>query len=125
MDSEKITTKIEERILEINRTTPVYWPTSFYDKDFEDDVDTLEVSLVKINKWLKVSLIIFSAIAIILLFGLLIPKYALLNKLFIDGPIVFIVLTIQFIKSIYNLHTIKLNLENKIFLVRLLEQIKN
>ncbi|HEY5589720.1 MAG TPA: hypothetical protein VIK55_01760 [Paludibacter sp.] len=125
MDSEKITVKIEERILEINKTTPGYWPTSFYDKDFEDDVDTLEVSLMKVKRWLKVSVIILSAIEIILLIGLLIMKYAILNRLNIDGQIVFIVLTFQFVRSIYNLHTIKLNLENKIFLVRLLEQIKS
>ncbi len=125
MDSEKITTKIEERILEINKTTPGYWPTSFYDKDFEDDVNTLEVSLVKVKKWLKVSLIILSAIAIILLIGFPNSKYALVSKLNIQGLTAFTVLTVGLVRSVYKLHTIKLNLENKIFLVRLLEQIKN
>jgi len=48
MESNLIIKKIEKRILEINKTTPGYWPTSFYDKDFEDDIETMELSLMKI-----------------------------------------------------------------------------
>ena len=122
MESNLIIKKIEERILEINKTTPGYWPTSFYDKDFEDDIDTMELSIMKVKRLLKNSLLILIAIAVILVIGFMNLKYAIVYKLNADGLIVFLVSAIGLVRGVFKLHTIKLNLENKIFLVRLLEQ---
>lgn len=122
MESNLIINKIEERILEINKTTPGYWPTSFYDKDFEDDIDTMELSLMKVKRWLKNSLIILIVMTVLLVIGFMNMKLAIVYKLNDFGLIFFLVSAIGLVRSVYKLHIIKLNLENKIFLVRLLEQ---
>jgi len=60
---------------------------------------------------------------VLLVIGFMNMDLAIVYKLNDFGLIFFLVSAFGLVRSVYMLHIIKLNLENKIFLVRLLEQI--
>lgn len=125
MTNNEIAIQIEKRILEIDETIPEYWPKSFYERGYEDDIMTLEKSYERTKKGLKSTIIFLIILAILLIVGLMVKKYNGIEKLNSDGFVIFIVCTIGLIRGAIKSYSVKIKLENKIFLVRLLNQMSD
>ena len=124
MNTNQIRLEIQERISEIDETFPANFSKSFNDKAIDNDIDKLEKLLKKVKLLMKSNYVFLITIAVSLI--------AVLIKKNIDGidrvsslPIgILILLIASFIRGGFMVCQVKLNLENKIYLLKLLEKIE-
>lgn len=121
--NESYITEIEKKIAAINREFKSRWGRYYFKGAKSSDITTLEetLSTVKIIYWLSS---ILAKIFLLLLLGLV-----LLKVLEVDIPIdlnkmsVLIIFAFAFLINAYRTYKVMVNLEFKIFLLRILKEI--
>ena len=123
MNENEIRNNIEERILEINEAFPKRM-MSFYSENFKsDDIESLEKILKRVSKsfvFYKICTIFFISLLWIvsfLTFFIWSGLHLNLNKAGL-----FIICTLPFVTNTFWFFKLKVNVENKIYLLRLLER---
>ena len=124
MNMDEVKLDITEQISKTNQAFTNYWGRLYVKGVLSDDTDSLENILKKVTKDFK----FYSAIsillsAIVIIFWILkffnITEFADMNKL---GLI--ILFSIVSLTNTYRFYKVKINLENKIYLLGLLDKIK-
>ena len=124
MNKNEILKDIEERILVINEAFPKRM-VSFYSENFKsDDIESLEKILNRVSKsfiFYKIGAIIFVSLLWIVSF-LTYFRWSGLN-LDLNKAGLLIICTLPFVTNTFWFFKLKVNLENKIYLLRLLDRI--
>jgi len=122
MDEIKI--DIEKQIAKTNKVFHNYWGKLFYDGLLDEDIESLERPLKKITRQFKgyKILSIVSSTFLIAISMLNFLDIIALGKMSQIAP--FIVITLSTQTSTYTFYKLKVNLENKIYLLGLLDKIE-
>lgn len=123
MKENEIKLDIEERISIIDQTFDNYWVRGFSIDFLKDDIYTLEKILKRTNKWVlfdKIASIVLIVFIMVLLFlscfGIIAFDYANVAGVISIG-------TIGILIGSFRLYKVKINLEDKIYLMKLLDKI--
>jgi hypothetical protein len=118
---------IETQISKTNKEFYNFRGKLIYEELSDDDIVTLETLLTKVSKNFKAynRLSIVSTIFLIVLLFFVVFDILKLGKLTINiNMLGLIIMTLSIIKSTYTFYKVKVNLENKIFLLKLLYKIE-
>jgi len=114
---------IRKQVAKTNQAFTNYWGRQYVNGLLDEDTSSLERLLAMITrnfKIYKVGSIILSSILI----ALFISKYfSIINQINLNKSGTVTLCTLLFLVETYRSYKIKVNLENKIFLLRLLEKI--
>jgi hypothetical protein len=122
MNQEEIKQEIENRITELNETLHKFNP--FYDKAIANDIEKLEKLVKKVTFWIKSNSIFLICMAVLLIAILIWKNYEGINSVESFPIGLEILLISSFVRSGYSLCKLKSTLENKIYLLKLLEKIE-
>lgn len=119
----EIKNDIRKQVAKTNQAFTSYWGWQYVNGLLDEDTSSLEKLLAMITrnfKIYKVGSIILSSIFIVLF----ISKYfSIINEINLNKTGSLTLCTLLFLVETYRSYRIKVNLENKIFLLRLLEKI--
>lgn len=120
---EQIKTEIEKQIADINKNFYNFYSKLIFEELVDDDVDSLEILLAKVSKNYRA----FKILSIVsVTFLILLITLSLLDvwKLTINFNLLgLIVMTLSIFKSTHIYFKVKVYLENKLFLLKILERI--
>jgi len=124
MNTNEITNDIEERISIINPSIDNFWIRLNYGDLTIDDINSLEKILKRVSGMFR-----FNYIMSIVLLGLLwvlsfLTFLEIIDSEHLRKSAVFIIVMTPFVVNAYKAYKVKVNLEYKIYLLRLLEKIE-
>src|ERR1035437_5767920 len=124
MNENEVKKEIRERILEINETFPNRMVTFYSENLKEGDIKSLEKILKRVSRSFMFSKII-SIVLIVFLWIISFITYFKMSESHIDmnKAGLLIICSLPLIINTYHFYKVKVNLENKIYLMRLLERI--
>jgi len=124
MNTDKVKLDINEQISKINQVFSNYWRKSYFNGILSNNLDSLENIHRKVTKnfkFCKDMSILLSSILVILS---IINYFNIIDLVNLNKAGLMILFTIVFLTNTYRIYKVKVNLENKIYLLRLLDQIE-
>ena len=125
MTMEEIKRDIKERISKVDQSFTNFWSGLYFEGLLDENTDSLERILKKVKRifvFNNIASIISSTILII--FSLL-KYFDIISFGSMDKAGLLILFTIVFLINTYRYYRVKVNLENKIYLLKLLERLDN
>lgn len=120
METTQIKLDIEERISEIDHNLTNYWGRPFFKGILDDDIDSLEIILKMTLKWFSFSRIFAMFLLFIIYVLSLIAFFEIIKVVNLITYALLIICALPNLMNAYRFYQIKVNLENKIYLLRLL-----
>lgn len=120
---EEIKRDIKEQVSKVDQSFTNFWSGLYFEGLLSEDSDSLEKVLKKVKRifiFNNIASIISSAILI--LFSML-KYFDIINLGNMDKAGLLILFTIVFLMNTYRYNKVKVNLENKIYLLKLLEKL--
>ncbi|HYW97421.1 MAG TPA: hypothetical protein VE870_17645 [Bacteroidales bacterium] len=114
---------IDEQINKTNASISGYWGRSYFNGFMSEDPAKLKAVLGKINRYYHFFYILSVTLSAFLITLSMLKYFGLTDFGNMDKSGLIILLTIAFIVNVYRFYKVKVNLEHKIFLLKVLENI--
>lgn len=122
MNSDEIRQDIKAQIIKTNQSFGKNGPLGIKDP-LKEDIGSLEGNLKKIGVYFKLYLIDAILLTAILFFISLLKTFKMLENLDLNNGGLMILFTIVFVLNAFAYYKFRVNLENKIYLLKLLKNI--
>ncbi|WP_320053792.1 hypothetical protein [uncultured Acetobacteroides sp.] len=115
---------IRNQIQKTNRAFTNYWGKLQFEGLLSEDIDTLTAVLKKVTRGFQLYRVMAIVIASVLVVISLQKYFDMLESVDLNRAGVFIIMAIVFLQQVYINYKVKVNLENKIYLLELLKKIE-